>query len=92
MTRGSVDQPETSSVSENIEISMSKGTYIELIDRSITKIYDTYSYVVALEIIEHDDVEPSTVAQCQARDDWPKWKDVIQAELDSLNKIGRAHV
>ena len=43
-------------------------------------------YTVAQGIIEHDDIEPRSVAKCQQRADWPKWKEAIQAELDSLTK------
>ena len=34
----------------------------------------------------HDDVKPRFIAECQQRMDWPKWKDAIQVELDSLTK------
>ena len=52
--------------------------------KSIDKIF---SYTVASEIInDKDDPEPKSVMECQNRHDWIKWKDVIQAELDSLNK------
>ena len=40
---------------------------------------------VAQEIIEHDD-EPRSVAECQQRAYWPKRKEAIQIELDSLAK------
>ena len=33
-----------------------------------------------------EDLEPKSVYECQKRHDWIKWKDAIQAELDSLNK------
>ena len=44
------------------------------------------AYSVAQDIIEHDDIEPRFVEECRQRADWPKWKDAIQAELDSLTK------
>ena len=56
----------------------------ELMNRSSTHVDDIFAYSVAYEIIEHDDIEPHFVAECQNRADWPKWKDAIQAELDSL--------
>ena len=43
-------------------------------------------YTVAQGIIEHDDIEPRSVEKCQQRADWPKWKESIQVELDSLTK------
>ncbi|GJT81215.1 retrotransposon protein, putative, ty1-copia subclass [Tanacetum coccineum] len=33
-----------------------------------------------------DDPEPKSVIDCQSRPDWGKWKDAMQAELNSLNK------
>nr|GEY34261.1 putative copia-like polyprotein [Tanacetum cinerariifolium] len=30
--------------------------------------------------------EPTSVIECQSRHDWNKWKEAMQAELDSLNK------
>ena len=45
-----------------------------------------FAYSVAQEILEHEEVEPRSVAECQRIADWPKWRDAIQAELDSLNK------
>ena len=48
---------------------------------------EIFSYTVASEIInDKDDPEPKSVMEFQNRHDWIKWKDVIQAELDSLNK------
>ena len=49
-------------------------------------INDAFAYHVALEIIYDDEVEPRSVTECQRRADWPKWKEAIQAELDSLAK------
>ena len=46
-----------------------------------------FTYNVALNIMnENIDHEPQSVQECQNRNDWPKWKDAIQAELDSLEK------
>ena len=33
-----------------------------------------------------DEIEPQTVEECRRRNDWPMWKDVIQAMLNSLVK------
>ena len=50
-------------------------------------INEIFSYTVACEIInEKDDPEPQSVMECQNRHDWIKWKDAMEAELDSLNK------
>ncbi|GKB16661.1 disease resistance CC-NBS-LRR class family protein [Tanacetum coccineum] len=40
-----------------------------------------------IDIMSGDvDPEPKSVIDCQSRSDWDKWKDVMQAELNSLNK------
>ncbi|RVW17178.1 Retrovirus-related Pol polyprotein from transposon RE1 [Vitis vinifera] len=40
-----------------------------------------------LDIIRNDeDPEPRNVEECRHRNDWPKWKEAIQAELNSLTK------
>ena len=50
-------------------------------------IYNIFAYNVAIEIMQQDeDFEPKSVRECKQRNDWPKWKDAIQAELASLEK------
>ena len=34
----------------------------------------------------NDDPEPQSVIECQRRNDWAKWKEAMQVELNSLNK------
>ncbi|KAI3707739.1 hypothetical protein L6452_26368 [Arctium lappa] len=58
----------------------------ELMERSSILIDDIFAYTVAHEILEHDDIEPHSVEECQQRANWPKWKEAIQAELHSLAK------
>ena len=42
---------------------------------------------MALNIVnDNEDLEPKSVEECRQRDDWPKWKDVIEAKLNSLSK------
>ncbi|RVW59189.1 Copia protein [Vitis vinifera] len=42
---------------------------------------------LASDIIRNDeDPEPRNVEECRHRNDWPKWKEAIQAELNSLTK------
>ena len=73
-------------IPENKEISKDYESTYELIERSSIHIDDEFAYTVAQEMIEHDDIEPHSVTKCQQRADWPKWKEAIQAELDSLTK------
>lgn len=35
---------------------------------------------------ENEDYKPKSVNECMHRNNWPKWKDAIQAELNSLAK------
>ena len=35
---------------------------------------------------ESKDHEPKSIEECRRRQDWPEWKDTIQAELNSLVK------
>ena len=56
-------------------------------DRVETIVDDIFAYNVALEIMEEiEDLEPKSVEECRHRSDWPKWRDAIQSELDSLSK------
>ena len=59
------------SISENIEISMCYDNTYELMNRSSTHVDDIFAYSVAHEIIEHDDIEPHSIAECQNRANWP---------------------
>ncbi|WCJ38518.1 Retrovirus-related Pol polyprotein from transposon RE1 [Euphorbia peplus] len=48
---------------------------------------NVFAYNIAIDILnENEDLEPTSVEECRNRDDWPKWKNAIQAELDSLSK------
>ena len=55
-------------------------------------INDIFTYVVATEISkdndENDDSKPRSINECQQRNDWPKWKEANQTELNSLEKRG----
>ena len=33
-----------------------------------------------------EDLKPQNVEECRHRNDWPKWKEVIQENLNSLTK------
>ena len=35
---------------------------------------------------EMKDLEPRNVEECRHKNDWPKWKEVMQAKLNSLTK------
>src|SRR5690606_25696108 len=45
-------------------------------------ITDILSYQVALELIDDDDQEPTSIYACMQRKDWLKWKEAINVELN----------
>ena len=48
---------------------------------------ETFSYTVSCDITNgNEDPEPRSVVECQRRNDWIKWKDAMQVELNSLSK------
>nr|GEZ51879.1 retrovirus-related Pol polyprotein from transposon TNT 1-94 [Tanacetum cinerariifolium] len=72
----------------NKEMSINYSQTHILWDRNeIGDIDEIFSYSVASDIMSgDDDPEPKSVIDCQSRPDWDKWKDAMQAELNSLNK------
>ncbi|GJT50146.1 disease resistance CC-NBS-LRR class family protein [Tanacetum coccineum] len=42
--------------------------------------------MILLHMENDEDHEPKSVPECKNRNDWPKWKDAIEAELQSLEK------
>ena len=56
-------------------------------NRITTDVNDNLSSHVAREIMDqNEDLEPVSIEECRKRKDWPKWKDAINKELNSLNK------
>ena len=56
-------------------------------DRNNIVINNIFAFQVASDIIRNDeDPEPRNVEECRQRNDLPKWKEAIQAELNSLTK------
>ena len=48
-------------------------------------INNTFAYNIAFDIIaKEENHELRSIDKCRCRNDWPKWKDAIQFELDSL--------
>ena len=60
----------------------------EIWDRNKIVVNNIFSYKVALDITRSNDneYEPQTVDEWLHRNDWPMWKEAIQAELNSLSK------
>ncbi|RVW81532.1 Retrovirus-related Pol polyprotein from transposon TNT 1-94 [Vitis vinifera] len=81
------EAPEEAQVPENCEISVSYVQTGEKWDRNNIVINNIFSFQVASDIIRNDeDPEPRNVEECRHRNDWPKWKEAIHAELNSLTK------
>ena len=57
----------------------------DLQDRNEIVINNMFAFSVANEIINCD-FEPQSITKYRQRQDWPKWKEAIQAELASLAK------
>ena len=56
-------------------------------DRNNFDVNNIFAFQVALDIIQNDDdPEPQNTNECRQRNDWPKWKEAMQAELHSLIK------
>ena len=46
-----------------------------------------FAYNVATNIMQdNEDHEPQSIIECQQRNDWPKWQEAIQSQLNSLVK------
>ena len=56
-------------------------------NRENTTLDEIFAYSIAIDIMnDEDDIEPRTVDECRRRQDWPKCKEAIEAELKSLEK------
>ena len=78
---------EEAHVPKNSEISISYVHKVDKCDRNNIVINNIFAFQVALDIIRNDeDLEPQNVEECRNRNDWPKWKEAMQVELNSLMK------
>ena len=56
-------------------------------DRSDIIIDNIFTFQVAMDIMRNDEYqEPQTMNEYRKMNDWPKWKEAIQTELNSLTK------
>ena len=86
---GSVpEEPQVPEIVENDEISINYVMNHKIWNRNKVNIDEVFAYNVAKDVIsDNDDQEPMTIEDCRQRNDWPKWKDAIQPELDPLAKL-----
>ena len=69
------------------EISINYMNQGEIWDRRNTLVSNAFSFQVAKGIMQNnDDQKPQTINECRNRQDWEKWKEAIQAELNCLAK------
>jgi hypothetical protein len=80
--------PKEKQIPENDEISIHYVSTGEIWDRNKIVFDNIFSFKVVLDITRSNDheIEPQTVEKCRHRNDRPKWKEAIQAELNSLLK------
>ena len=72
---------------ENDEISINYVINGEKWNRNKVNVDDIFAHNTALDVMnDNEDHDPKSVKECKQRDDWPKWKDAIEAELKSLEK------
>nr|KYP43092.1 Retrovirus-related Pol polyprotein from transposon TNT 1-94 [Cajanus cajan] len=81
------EETQVPEIIENEEISINYVMNGIRWNRNNVNIDDVFAYNIALnEINDIEDQEPKSINDCRQRNDWPKWKDAIEAELDSLAK------
>ena len=66
------------------EISINYTSSGELYDRKTTVINSCFSSIITGNLLS--DPDPKSMAECQQRSDWIKWKEAINSELSSLAK------
>ena len=72
---------------KNYEISINYVHSREKWNRNKVIINNIFAFQMALDIIRNDEnPEPQNVEECRNRNYWPKWKEAMQAELNSLMK------
>jgi hypothetical protein len=66
------------------EISINYTSSGEVYDHSTTIVNPCFSTIIAENFLI--DPYPKTMAECKGCSDWNKWKEIIEAELNSLKK------
>uniref|UniRef100_A0A251S8S4 Putative reverse transcriptase, RNA-dependent DNA polymerase n=1 Tax=Helianthus annuus TaxID=4232 RepID=A0A251S8S4_HELAN len=84
--------PEENEVSEEkpvpneIEISINYVQDSTMWNRNKTRVDDIFAYAIATDVINENDYVSKTLEECMHRNDWPRWQEAINAELNSLEK------
>ena len=81
------EEPQVPKIVENDEISINYVMNHITWNWNKVNIDEAFIYNVAIDVIsDNEDQKPITIEDCRQRNDWPKWKDAIQAQLDSIAK------
>ena len=74
-------------IHENKEISINYVNNGIQWNRQKLNVADAFAYHIALNVInDGEDHEPKSIKDCRQSENWLKWKDAIEAELNSLHK------
>ena len=57
-----------------------------ILNRNKTHVDEIFAFAIASDVINEEDNVPKSLEECRYKNDWPKWKAVVQAELSSLDK------
>ncbi|KAD5960846.1 hypothetical protein E3N88_12318 [Mikania micrantha] len=55
-------------------------------NRNKTCIDEIFAYAIAIDVLNENDYIPKTLEEWMHRNDWPKWQEDVNAELNSLEK------
>ena len=78
--------PEETQVPSDYEISINYVQNGKICNRNETRVDEIFAYAIAIDVLNKEDYVPKTPEECMHNNDWPKWKDALNAELDSLEK------
>ena len=78
--------PEETEVPNENEISINYVQNCTIWNRTKTRVDESFTYAIAIDVLNEEDYVPKSLEECMHRNDWPKWKDAIKCELDSLEK------
>ena len=81
MTNEEIQVPDNEEISTNYVMSGIKW------NRNKIDVDEIFACNVAVDVMdENEDQEPNSIEECTQSDNWPKWKEAIEAELKSLAK------
>ena len=78
--------PEETEVPNESEISINYVQNCTIWNRTKTRVDENFAYAIAIDVLNEEDYVPKSFEDCMHRNDWPKWKNAIKCELDSLEK------